>query len=246
MPRIKRRTYSGCVCEQEVFTVAANRKSLKTAEPRERFKTEEDRARHREGISRRHHARLVNENFTPDSLYSTLTMDDEHEVHTFEEADKLADRYIRRLRYLNPDAQIMFHMGRGRSTNRIHFHMLSNGLSEKVIREKWRAGKVVSIENLRAHNYYNGVDHGRDYMALANYLFNHWTPEQGSHRWRQTKNIRQPVQETPKIVKRDYSESKPPRAPKGYKLVEHRSNQFGYQYFKYIKEENDQPRRMTC
>ena len=226
--------------------MAANRKNLKTAEPRERFKTTEERERHREGISRRHHARVFNTNFTPHSLYTTLTMDNEHEVHTFEEAKKIRDAYIRRLKRINPGAQINFYMGRGKSTNRIHFHMVSNGLSENAIREKWNAGKIIRIENLRAHNYYDGVDYGTDYTGLANYLFNHWTPEQGKHRWRSTRNLKQPERETPTIVKRKYSASKPPRPPKGYKLVEHKSNQFGYQYFKYVKEVDKQARHMMC
>lgn len=247
MQRVKRRTFSGVVCEQEVFTVAANKKDMKTAEPQERFKTEEERERHKWMMSRRHHARVVNATYSPQSLYSTLTMDNEHEVHTFEEARRVRDLFVRRLKRTAPDAQINIYMGRGKSTHRIHFHMISNGLDEKTILEKWQAGSVVRIENLRAHNYYNGIDHGQDYTGLANYLFDHWTPEQGSgsHRWKQTKNVCQPERETPKIIKRDYSESKPPRAPKGYKLVECKSNKFGYLCFKYIKEP-ERPPYMKC
>lgn len=226
--------------------MAANRKDLKTAEPQERFKTEEERARHRDMQSRRHHARVFNSNFNPQSLYTTLTFDNEHEVHTFEEGKRVGDLYVRRLKYINPDAQIMFYMGRGKGTNRIHFHMVSNGLEKRSIRMKWQAGSVVRVEPLRAHNYYNGVNHGRDYTGLANYLFDHWTPEQGSHRWKQTKNIRQPERRTPKVIKRKYSESKPPRPPKGYRLVECKSNHFGYQYFKYVKETDERPPYMKC
>lgn len=246
MQRIKRRTLSGSVCEQEIFTVAANCRNLKNAEPRERFKTEAEREQHRIDISRRHHARIFNTNFTPQSLYTTLTLDNDHEVHTFDEADKIKDLYIRRLRRINPDAQIIFYMGRGKSTNRIHFHMVSNGISAEAIREKWKAGKIIRIENLRERNYYNGVDHGRDYTGLANYLFNHWTQEQGGHRWRGTRNLRQPEREEPTVIKREYSASKPPRPPKGYRLVEYRSNQYGYQYFKYVKDADERPQRMRC
>lgn len=248
MPRVKRRTFSGVVCEQEVYTVSDRVKNIKNAEPRERFKTEEERLRHKWLISRRRHARIVNENFNTHSLYSTLTMDNEHEVHTFEEARRVRDLYVRRLKYANPDAQIIIYMGRGKSTNRIHFHMLSNGLDEKTIAEKWQAGSVMRIEHLRAHNYYDGVDHGQDYTGLADYLFDHWTPEQGdgSHRYKATKNIRQPDREEPTIAKRNYSESKPPRAPKGYTLVECKGNRFGYMCFKYIKETQAREPYMKC
>lgn len=235
MPRIKRRTFSGAVCEQEVFSVAANTKNLNKAEPRLRFKTDEERQWHKLQMSKRHHARIVNENFNPQSLYSTLTMDNDHEVHTFEEAKRIRDLYVRRLKYANPDARITIYMGRGKSTSRIHFHMLCHGLSKETIAAKWRAGQVVRIDNLKVHNYYDGIDHGQDYTGLANYLFDHWTPEQGGHRWKQTKNIRQPEREKPTVVKRNYSESKPPIAPKGYKLVGCKSNRYGYMSFKYVK-----------
>lgn len=246
MPRIKRRIFSGGVCEQEIFTVSANCKNLKDAEPPERFKTEYERAQHREGMSRRHHARLFNANFTPESLYTTLTLDNDNEVHTFEEARKIGGLFLRRLRYISPDVQIILYMGRGKSTDRIHFHMVSNGISDKLIREKWPYGKIVRIENLRAHNYYDGVDYGQDYTGLANYLFDHWKPEQGGHRWRATKNLKQPERETPTVIKREYSAHKPPTSPKGYKLVEYKSNPYGYQWFKYVKDNDEPPQRMKC
>ena len=76
MQRVKRRIFSGVVCEQEVYTVS-DRANIKKAEPRPRFKDDEERAQHRIGISKRKHQRLVNENFSPLSLYSTLTFDDD-------------------------------------------------------------------------------------------------------------------------------------------------------------------------
>ena len=121
MQRVKRRTFSGVVCEQEVFNVSDRLKDIKTAEPRQRFKTEEEREQHRIGISRRKHARLVNENFSPRSLYSTLTFDDEHEVHTFKDAKRIRDLYVRRLKYAFPDAVIFVYMGRGKARTEYTF-----------------------------------------------------------------------------------------------------------------------------
>lgn len=234
MQRVKRRIFSGAVCEQEVYNVPDRLRNLDKAEPRPRFKNEEEREAHRIGISRRKHARLINENYGPTSLYSTLTLDNESEVHTFEEARRIRDNFVRRLKYHAPDARINIYMGRGKSTHRIHFHMISEGVPESLIREQWALGEVLRIGHLREHNYYNGVDHGRDYTGLANYLFDHWTPEQGGHRWKATKNLRKPERETPTITRREYTPSKPPRAPKGYTLVEARVTQFGYLYFKYV------------
>lgn len=235
MQKVKRRIFSGVVCEQEVFNISARIKEIKHAAPRMRFRDEGERAKHREGISRRKHARLINENFSAASLYCTLTLDDAHEVHTFSEAKKIRDRYIRRLKYDYPDAVIFAYLGRGKSTHRIHMHMLVDGVPPEVIRKKWGQGSVLRVDRLREHNYYNGIDHGQDYTGLANYLFDHWTPEQGGHRWKQTKNARRPDIENAKPVRRAYSESRPPAAPKGYILVETRGNAFSYLYYKYIK-----------
>ncbi len=236
MRRAKRRIFSGSVCEQEVYDIPEQTRNIKAAKPPiPRFKTEEEREQHKLGISRRRHARLVNENFSPTSLYSTLTFSNEYEVHTFEEAKHIRNNFIRRLKYACPDARIMVYLGRGKSTSRIHLHMLSEGVPQEVILRQWYLGSVVRIEHLKEHNYYDGIDYGQDYTGLANYLFDHWTPEQGGHRWKPTKNLRQPEKEAPKEIKREYSENKPPRAPKGYMLVESKATRYGYLYFKYVK-----------
>lgn len=233
MLRVKRRIFSGVVCEQEVYTIP-NRSNVTKSEPRPRFKDNEERAQHRLGISKRKHRRLVNENFSPTSLYSTLTFSDECEVHTFKEARRIRDNYFRRLQRACPDAKIMIYMGRGKNTNRIHFHMLTDGIPVDVIVGKWKDGTVTYTRNLREHNFYNGVDYGQDYTGLADYLFNHWTSEQGGHKWKASRNLRKPQKETPKIVTREYSEVKAPLTPKGYKLVESYRTKWGYLYYKYV------------
>ena len=238
MQRVKTRLFSGAVCEQIVFNVPDRVRDIKKAEPKPRFKTEEEREQHRIGISKRKHARLFNANFGPTSKYSTLTLNNEYEVHTFKEARRLRDNYTRRLMYHFPSAKILIYMGRGKGTHRIHFHMVSEGIPEDMIIKLWGMGEIVRIENLKAHNYYNGVDHGQDYTGLANYLFDHWTPEQGGKRWKGTRNLLRPVQGKPVEVMREYSEKRPPRAPKGYILVECKKTKYGYFYFKFVKKPN--------
>ncbi len=236
MRRVKVRIDSGAVCEMYVCTVPDRVKNLGAALVRRpRFKTEAEREEHRLGIAKRNHARTFNENFSPSSLYSTLTFDDADEVHTFAEARELRELFIRRLRYRYPDARLIVYMGRGKHTRRIHFHMVSEGIPETVIREQWFYGTVVRTEPLREHNYYNGIDHGQDYTGLANYLFDHWTEEQGGHRFRPTRNLRKPKAEEPKTVKRKYTLQKPPRAPKGYILVDSYATRYGFLHFKYVK-----------
>lgn len=235
--RVRQRTDAGAVCEIKIWSCVPRGLSIdKVKPPKPRFKTEEDKQTHSLLISRRKFARLINANCSPDSLYSTLTFDTENEVHTFEEAKQLRELFIRRLMNKFPKAVIFLVMGRGKHTNRIHFHMISNGIPESFIKKQWKYGSVVRIEHLREHNWYDGKDHGQDYTGLANYMFDHWTKEQGGHRWRMTRTARQPEVEKPEEIKREYSENKPPKPPKGYMLVDCQGNRYGYLYFKYVKE----------
>lgn len=233
MQRIKRRIFSGVICEQEVYSFERNRQD-RSSEPRLRFRTEEERLQHKLNISRRKHARLVNENFSPSSLYSTLTFDQENECHDYTECKILRDRYFRRLKRKYPDAVIFIYIGRGKNTNRFHIHMLSEGIPEEFILKQWTYGNINRIEHLREHNFYDGVDRGQDYTALANYLFEHWEPEAGKHRWKATRNAKQPEKEEPTVCKRVYNEKNTPTAPKGYVLVETQATKYGYFYYKYV------------
>lgn len=245
MKRVKVRMDAGVVCEQYVYSVP-ERCDIRETKPRMRFKNEEERKEHRRKIAWRDHARKVNDNFFPGDQYSTLTFDDAHEVHTFAEARRVRDNYFRRLTRACPEAVVFIYMGRGKGTRRIHFHMLSRGIPEEIIRGKWRQGHIDRIVPLREHNYYKGanggkVDHGADFTGLANYLIGHWTEEQGGHRYKCTKNARVPKPEKPKEVKRDYTDKHPPRAPKGYVLVAAEGNRYGYWWFKYVRKPVPKP-----
>ena len=234
--RIKKRTFAGVVCEQEVYTISPGGQKATASEPRLRFNNEAERAAHREGISRRKHARLINANFRPEDLYLTLTFDRKNECHTYEECWKMLKRYISRIRRKYPHAKLAYYCGRGENTNRYHVHMLAAGITADVLISKWGYGEVEDAQKLWAHVMYDGVDHGPDYTSLANYLFDHWEPEQGPHRYHHTRNLEQPKEEDYTICRRNYSEINPPDPPKGYKLVEARGTKYGYFYFKYVIE----------
>ncbi len=236
MIRVKRKVYSGVVLEQEVYTAFRVCSSGSYRIPKPRFNSDEERIAHKNGMSRRRHRRLVNANFTPASLYSTLTFDKENEVHDFTDARHLRDLYYRRLKRAYPDAVIFIYMGKGKHTNRIHLHMLTDGIPEDKITSLWKCGTIVDCEHLRAHNFYDGVDHGQDYTALADYLWNHWEPNQGGKRWKQSKNAKQPSKDEAKPIRRNYTEDKPPKAPKGYILVDIKVTKYGYINFRYVKE----------
>lgn len=242
MARVKKRIFAGSVCDQIVYNVSDRAAQPKQAQPQVRFKTEEERAEHRRLIARRHHARMFNANYGPTSLYSTLTFDVQHEVHDFDEARRLRKNLYRQLSRKYPEARIHIYMGRGKSTHRIHFHMVSDGLPEDFIRSKWDKGDVVRIDHLREHNHYNGVDLGQDYTGLANYLFDHWTEEQGGHHYLYSRRtVQLPEEETPTEAKVDYTPGRPPKAPKGYVYISCTYNRYGYMCFHYIKP--PQPKR---
>lgn len=249
---MKRRIFSGAVCEQLVYNVPDQVRDVKAYTPektsRIRFKDEADRARHREEISRRTFVRNVNENMRPGDFYITLTFSNEWEVHTFDDARRIRKNFIRSLLRACPDAIIFAVMGRGKGTQRIHFHLLTAGIPKDIISEKWKYGTVLQIKELRAHNWYDGVDYGQDYTGLANYLFDHWTEEQGGHRWYQTKNVRKPDAERPTEVRvtGGYSEKRPPVAPKGYMLVEVKTTKYGYLYCKYVVVPPKDPKRSAA
>lgn len=237
MPLYKRNVYSGSVLEQEVYIIAANTKNIKAAEPKPpHCRTEEEREAHRTAASKRRFRRMMNTNFDPLSFYVIFTIDNDHYVDNFKDADRIMNNYIRRLRTSFPDSVIVAVMGRGKNTNRIHFHAVIARADEAAIVGKWNAGKIVRIEHLREHNFYEGVDRGCDFTGLADYMFEHWTPEQGGKRWKQTRNVRQPIKEKPKPIRRRYDVSKPPKAPDGYELTGYYETPYGYQCFTYVRK----------
>lgn len=235
MRRVKRRIFYGDMCDQEVYSVGDRTVIQANMQLRPRFKTEEERAKHRDHIARVRHNRRFMATYGPQSLYSTLTFDRENEVHSYLEAKAVCSNFMRCLRRASPDAQLSIYIGRGKRTHRIHFHMVSNGLTAEQIEAKWLYGKVERCDHLRAHNFYDGVDRGTDYTALANYLFDHWEPDQGGHRCHSTRNLNEPEVESPTEAVRAYSIHKPPQPPKGYKLIDAKGTEYGYLLYRYVR-----------
>ena len=230
--RVKRRTFAGVLCLQEVYTEETTRQQARA--PRLRFKTEEQRAAHKLAMSRKKHTLLVNENFDPGDLYSTLTFDQENECHDAKDCIIMRDRFYKRLKRKYPDAVIFIYIGKGKTTGRWHIHMLSKGIPEYAIHTEWWYGDVRDCSALREHVMYDDGDHGADYTKLAEYLFKHWTPECGKHRWKASRNAVKPEKEEWKECRRKYTETKPPQAPKGYILTDIKITSYGYMCFTYI------------
>ena len=228
--QVKTRSFAGAVCIQTVYQMPEGARITKAPkrEPRPRFKSDEEREEHKRRISRDHCAMLINANFSPSSYFHTLTFNNESEIYDFEDARTIRDKYWEKVRYRYPDAKMMLFMGRGKSTARIHFHMITEGVPPEVIRKLWIWGTVIRSSPLREHNKdsVTGKDHGRDY----------WTPEQGKgRRYKCTKNLQQPEREKPTVCARHYDAEHPPIPPKGYLYTgDCYITTYGYMRFRYI------------
>lgn len=240
MPSGKSVTRSGAVYEVEYYLVSETVRDFSKSKPKPvNVRTDEEKARYNNHKSEKHFVRLVNTNFTSAAYYITLTYDNAHLPSSYAEAVKNLDNYIRRLRYSNPHAKIVAVTGHGSRSGRLHHHLIVSGVSEGDILGKWLLGEIAKVEHLRKDNYYNGVNHGEDFTDLAVYLHRHAPAEHKGKRWKQTKSIQQPVQEKTKPVERVYSPERPPKAPRGFMLVEARTSDYyksGYVYFKYVLE----------
>lgn len=236
---MKKRIFAGSICEQIVYMApdrAGGSWNPEKETKRERFKDEAEYIRFKTEIKRRAHYRKFMANFRAGDLFSTLTFDRENEVTDFTEARAMRNKWRRKIRRAFPEAVFFLYMGRGKSTHRIHFHMVSHGIPEEWIRENWCWGKADRIVMLRKKCRMDGVDMGMDYQGLANYLFDHWSQEQGGHRYFATRNARQPEEEkaTEIRLKYAYSQKRPPRAPKGYRMTKCESIGYGLWYFRYV------------
>ena len=76
--RVKKRIFSGAVCEQEVYTVSDRTANVAKAQYKPVLRTDEERERHNLFIARRTNAGVFNVNLSPTSFYSTLTFDIDH------------------------------------------------------------------------------------------------------------------------------------------------------------------------
>ena len=231
---MKKRIFCGAVCEQIVYCAPEGAGQDYDSEKvwRSRFKDDAEREKFKTEIAQRRHYRKFQANFSAGDIFATLTFDDDNEVTDFDEARAIRAKWRRLIRKKYPEAVFFIYMGRGRSTHRIHFHMVSHGIPKDWIEKNWSYGRCVRAVVLRRNCRYDGADRGQDYQGLANYLFNHWTKEQGGQRYFATRNARKPEEEraTEVHVRHTYSAQRPPRPPKGYRLTVAEGNQYGFLY----------------
>lgn len=240
--RVMREVKSGAVLEKEIYFVPENIKLTKKTEPKDKKDlTPEEKAENNRKKSEKNFVRIVNNNFTKNSLYGTFTHDDEHLPETWEEANRNADNFLRKIKRWDPSVRYVLVIGRGRGTDRLHIHIIIDGtyITKEKLLELWDKGSIKRVETLREHNFYDGVDCGQDFTGLAVYLHKHNNAEHKGKRWKQSRNLIPPTKDKPKETKREYTEGKPPRAPEGYIFVgSYQSNyqQGGYISFKYVRD----------
>ena len=235
MRTVKRRIFAGNVCEQYYYNIPDQVRDPDKYEKKPRFASEKERKDFNWKLIANRHRRKFLATFDTSSLYGTLTFDQENECQYFQDAKRLARNLMKSLRRKFKDSVIWIYTGRGKTTSRIHLHFVSKGIPKEEILKRWPYGSIVKVETLRKHNKYDGLDHGTDWTGLADYLINHWTEEVGGRAWMQSGKASEPDREKPTECLRTYSIAKPPKAPKGYTLVESKATKYGYMWFKYVK-----------
>ena len=143
--------------------------------------------RHTEGRLRR----LLHTNFTDADLFATLTFDDANLPASVEEAQRLLQNFLRRLKRkyarLGLDAKYIYVLECGQKHNRLHIHLvLTGGITRDDLAKLWGLG-AVSAEALRFE---------KDGLAtLAKYLTKGSDTDERPtwKRWSGSRNLMQPT-----------------------------------------------------
>ena len=143
--------------------------------------------RHAEGKLRR----LLHTNFTDADLFATLTFDDAHLPAAAEDAQKLIQNFLRRLKrkYKNIglEAKYIYVLEYGQKHNRLHAHLvLTGGITRADLEQLWGQGSV-SLDALRFD--FDGL------ATLAKYLIKGGESDVRPtwKRWSGSRNLKQPT-----------------------------------------------------
>ena len=143
--------------------------------------------RHAEGKLRR----LLHTNFTDADLFATLTFDDTHLPAVPEDAQKLIQNFLRRLKRkytrLGLDAKYIYVLEYGQEHNRLHIHLvLTGGITRAELAKLWGLGDV-NADALRFEK--DGL------AALAKYLTKGGESDERPtwKRWSGSRNLEQPT-----------------------------------------------------
>lgn len=155
--------------------------------------------------------RLINANFYPGDLHTTLTY---AEVVNVDEAKHQLDLWLRRMRreFKKQGKEFYYIAVTEYEHHRIHHHIVMNYIDLHIISAQWNNGRVRCTT----------LDQSRNYRALAEYLIKETqktSREPGNstkRRWKSSRNLKRPV------VKREWVSVRElwrdPKPLKGYQI----------------------------
>lgn len=132
--------------------------------------------------------RLINLNFYPGDLHTTLTYAEELSP---EEANSELEKWIKRMRreYKKLDKEFYYIAVTEFKNKRIHHHVVHNYIDFQVINRQWKMGRIRCTP----------LDKTRNYRVLAEYLIKETQktfrdPENATkRRWKSSRNLKRPV-----------------------------------------------------
>ena len=132
--------------------------------------------------------RLINLNFYPGDLHTTLTYAKELSP---EEANSELEKWIKRMRreYKKLDKEFYYIAVTEFKNKRIHHHVVMNYIDFQVINRQWKMGRIRCTP----------LDKTRNYRVLAEYLIKETQktfrePENATkRRWKPSRNLKRPV-----------------------------------------------------
>lgn len=138
--------------------------------------------------------RLLHTNFTEKDLFVTLTFDDAHLPPSVEDAQKLLQNFLRRLKRRCVGLKYIYILEKGQEHGRLHVHMVvSGGVDEDELAALWGMGEVSA----------DGLEFNEDGLAALAKYFTKGDAENGGKpitwkRWVASRNL-----EKPEVVERD-------------------------------------------
>lgn len=189
MPYREKKIYSGKILEVEIFPISENEKKMSRAK-KEKVTTPKQKNLNDKN-AKKHLIRLLNTNFTDEDLVVHLTYKNSTLPQNEEEARRDITNYLRRIKHyrkknnlppLKYIAVIEYKESAGKKKGvRIHHHIVINKMDRDIAEQLWGKGRA-NADRLQGDEF--------GYEGLARYITK---DPQGSKRWTQSKNLKQPT-----------------------------------------------------
>lgn len=178
-------------------------------------------------------------NFGTRDIYATLTYNDAHLPRSREEALKIIQAFVKRLRTarkeIDQEVRYIYVTEHKHGDGRWHHHILINstGNDYDLIRTLWGQGNV-EFKSLR-------VDREKNYETLARYFCKEQRDKVGQRLWSGSRNLRKPEKECFR-VSNDTPLSPPPNASIVFDDTGDVTTAYGhYRYIKYLARGAETP-----